>query len=223
LRSPAGLAIDLDPSPISQAGESLVEEYARQEASSRPTTGRAGALPEFDGPSGATPGSRAEGDCEALARGAETRALGARAEVGAAGAVRDLTALVAPPQATGPSHDALERIATPVVLASSSARCLIGRNPRRYATALIAAGDLVLLGRAAFLAGAIAGGGSLISFPLVSVGYPSITANVTTPSLSYPGIWRVARLSRRARREGRRIRGLAIVSVRGAGKRARCC
>ena len=71
-------------------------------------------MPEFENPSEANPGPRAEGDCEALARGAATRTLGAHAEVRGAGALGDLTALVAPPQAAGSSHDALERTATHV-------------------------------------------------------------------------------------------------------------
>jgi hypothetical protein len=71
-------------------------------------------VPEFENPSEASSGPRAEGDREALTRGTPTRMLGARAEVRAAGALRDLTALVAPPHATGRSHDAVERTATPV-------------------------------------------------------------------------------------------------------------
>jgi hypothetical protein len=71
-------------------------------------------VPEFENPSEATLGRRAEGECEALARGAATRALGARAEVRVGEAVRDLRALVAPPQAMGRSHYALEHTAMPV-------------------------------------------------------------------------------------------------------------
>jgi uncharacterized membrane protein YfcA len=83
------------------------------------------------------------------------------------------------------------------------------------------AGDLVLLGVAAFLAGAvnaIAGGGSLISFPaLLAVGYPSITANVTNSVAVLPGYLGGSLAYRdELAGQGGRIRGLAIVSVLGA-------
>jgi hypothetical protein len=67
-------------------------------------------VPEYENPSAATPGPRAEGTGEALARDDEGRALGARA----GGAVRGPTALSAPAQAMGSSDDASERTATPV-------------------------------------------------------------------------------------------------------------
>jgi uncharacterized protein len=55
----------------------------------------------------------------------------------------------------------------------------------------LGAGDLALLGGAGLLAGgvnAVAGGGSLISFPaLLAVGYPSVTANVTNNVALLPG------------------------------------
>jgi hypothetical protein len=70
-------------------------------------------VPKYENPSAATPGPRAKGTGEALARDNETRAVGARAEVRAGGAVQDLTA-PPPAHATGASDDASERTATPV-------------------------------------------------------------------------------------------------------------
>jgi hypothetical protein len=69
-------------------------------------------VPKYENPSAATPGPRAKGTGEALARDDETRAVGARAEPRAGGAVQDRTA-PAPAHATGAS-DASERTATPV-------------------------------------------------------------------------------------------------------------
>jgi hypothetical protein len=69
-------------------------------------------VPEFEDPSDVSPGPRAEGDCEARARGAATRTLGAHAEMRSARA-RDTTAFVAPPHAADRSHDAWERTARP--------------------------------------------------------------------------------------------------------------
>src|SRR4051794_17949169 len=55
----------------------------------------------------------------------------------------------------------------------------------------LGAGELALLGGAGLLAGgvnAVAGGGSLISFPaLLAVGYPSVPANVTNNVALLPG------------------------------------
>src|SRR5947209_19902352 len=55
----------------------------------------------------------------------------------------------------------------------------------------VSAGELVLLAAAAFAAGAVnavAGGGSLISFPaLVAVGLPPLNANVTNQIAVLPG------------------------------------
>jgi uncharacterized protein len=55
----------------------------------------------------------------------------------------------------------------------------------------LGAGELALLGAAGLLAGAVnavAGGGSLISFPaLLAVGYPSVPANVTNNVALLPG------------------------------------
>lgn len=56
---------------------------------------------------------------------------------------------------------------------------------------MVTLGEVALLGAAGFIAGginAVAGGGSLISFPaLLAVGYPSITANVTNTVAVWPG------------------------------------
>lgn len=56
---------------------------------------------------------------------------------------------------------------------------------------MVTLGEAALLGSAGFIAGginAVAGGGSLISFPaLLAVGYPSITANVTNTVAVWPG------------------------------------
>jgi hypothetical protein len=72
-------------------------------------------VPEFENHFEASPGPRAGGDRESLASGAAaTRTLDARAEVRLGGAVRDLTARMAPTPATARSHDAPERMALPV-------------------------------------------------------------------------------------------------------------
>lgn len=81
--------------------------------------------------------------------------------------------------------------------------------------------ELVFLGAAALAAGAvnaIAGGGSLLSFPaLLAVGYPSVAANVTNLVALVPGY---AAGSIAYRRElagqGRRIRALGLTSAIGA-------
>ena len=84
--------------------------------------------------------------------------------------------------------------------------------------------DLVespLLGIAAFIAGAInavAGGGSLVSFPaLVAAGYAAKTANVTNSVALWPGYvsgsWGYRRELRLQRK---RILALAPASVAGA-------
>jgi uncharacterized protein len=83
------------------------------------------------------------------------------------------------------------------------------------------ASDLVLLAVAAFLAGAvnaIAGGGSLISFPaLLAVGYPSITANVTNAIAVLPGYAGGTHAYRRELAgQGREVRILGAVSALGA-------
>jgi uncharacterized membrane protein YfcA len=82
------------------------------------------------------------------------------------------------------------------------------------------AGTIVLLAGAGFGAGAVnavAGGGSLVSFPaLLAAGYPSVTANVTNSVAVLPGY---AGGSLAYRRElagqGDRIRALAPTSVLG--------
>ncbi|MDX6658675.1 MAG: uncharacterized protein QOH62_3468 [Solirubrobacteraceae bacterium] len=81
--------------------------------------------------------------------------------------------------------------------------------------------DLVLLAGAAFLAGAvnaIAGGGSLITFPaLLAVGYPSITANVTNAIAVLPGYLGGSHAYRRELEgQGGDVRILGTVSAVGA-------
>jgi uncharacterized protein len=83
------------------------------------------------------------------------------------------------------------------------------------------AATVALLAGAGFGAGvvnAVAGGGSLITFPaLLAAGYPSVTANVTNAVAVLPGY---AGGSLAYRRElagqGRRIRTLAVTSAAGA-------
>jgi uncharacterized membrane protein YfcA len=81
--------------------------------------------------------------------------------------------------------------------------------------------DLALLAGAAFLAGvvnAIAGGGSLISFPaLLAVGYPSITANVTNAIAVLPGYLGGSHAYRRELAgQGSEVRILGAISALGA-------
>jgi uncharacterized membrane protein YfcA len=81
--------------------------------------------------------------------------------------------------------------------------------------------DFVLLGGAGFLAGAVnavAGGGSLISFPaLLAAGYPSVTANVTNAVAVVPGyLGGSIGYRRELEGQGGRIRSLGAVSAVGA-------
>lgn len=83
------------------------------------------------------------------------------------------------------------------------------------------AGAVVLLAAAGFAAGAVnavAGGGSLISFPaLLAAGYPSITANVTNSVALLPGYLGGSVAYRRELDDQRaRIRALALTSAAGA-------
>ncbi len=83
------------------------------------------------------------------------------------------------------------------------------------------AGQLALVAAAGFLAGAvnaIAGGGSLISFPaLMAVGCPSVTANVTNAVAVLPG-YLGGSVAYRAELagQGARLRALAAASALGA-------
>jgi uncharacterized membrane protein YfcA len=79
---------------------------------------------------------------------------------------------------------------------------------------------IVFLAAAGFLAGAVnamAGGGSLITFPaLLAVGYPSITANVTNAVALCPGYFGGTLAYRpELRGQGRRMAWLAATSVVG--------
>ena len=81
--------------------------------------------------------------------------------------------------------------------------------------------DIALLAVAGLAAGAVnavAGGGSLISFPaLLAVGFPSVTANVTNTVALFPG-YLGSVLGGRQELVGQapRVRSLAVVSVVGA-------
>jgi uncharacterized membrane protein YfcA len=81
--------------------------------------------------------------------------------------------------------------------------------------------ELVFLGGAALLAGAInaiAGGGSLISFPaLLAVGYPSVAANVTNLVALLPGYASgTAAYREQLTGQGARVRLLGAISAAGA-------
>jgi hypothetical protein len=80
--------------------------------------------------------------------------------------------------------------------------------------------QLLLLAAAALLAGAVnavAGGGSLLSFPaLLAVGYPAITANVTNSVALTPGYFG-GTLGYRRELAGQRRRALALGATSAAG------
>ncbi len=80
--------------------------------------------------------------------------------------------------------------------------------------------QLALLSGAAFAAGAVnavAGGGSLVSFPaLLAVGYPSVAANVTNMIAVTPGYASGSTAYHaELRGQGRRLRDLALVTAAG--------
>lgn len=82
--------------------------------------------------------------------------------------------------------------------------------------------EAALIAVAGFLAGgvnAVAGGGSLISFPaLVAAGLPTLDANVTNTTAVWPGyLGSAAAYRRELRDQGSRLRALAVTSVAGAG------
>ncbi len=78
-------------------------------------------------------------------------------------------------------------------------------------------GLLAVAGLVAGAVNAVAGGGSLISFPaLLAVGYPSVQANVTNTVALFPGYaGSVAGGRAELDGQGARIRSLAVVSVLG--------
>ncbi|HEX2232347.1 MAG TPA: sulfite exporter TauE/SafE family protein [Thermoleophilaceae bacterium] len=84
-------------------------------------------------------------------------------------------------------------------------------------------GEVALLAGAGFLAGAVnavAGGGSLISFPaLLAVGYPSVTANVTNSVAVLPG-YLGGSLGYRRELRGQRGRAVALAVTSAAGAAA---
>ena len=82
-------------------------------------------------------------------------------------------------------------------------------------------GTVALLGGAGLAAGAVnavAGGGSLLSFPaLLAAGYPPVTANVTNTVALFPGYaGSVAGGRAELVGQAKRVRSLALVSVVGA-------
>lgn len=82
-------------------------------------------------------------------------------------------------------------------------------------------GTVAFLAAAGLLAGAInavAGGGSLISFPaLLLAGYPAVTANATNIVAVLPGyVGGSVGYRREVRGQGRRVRALAVTSAAGA-------
>src|SRR3954454_10549972 len=84
----------------------------------------------------------------------------------------------------------------------------------------LGAGELALLGGAGLLAGgvnAVAGGGSLISFPaLLAVGYPSVPANVTNNVALLPGyVGGTVAYRSELSGQGRRARRLGATSAVG--------
>lgn len=81
--------------------------------------------------------------------------------------------------------------------------------------------EAVLIAVAGFLAGgvnAVAGGGSLISFPaLVAAGLPTLDANVTNTTAIWPGyLGSAAAYRTELRDQGPRLRALALTAVLGA-------
>src|SRR3954454_9054311 len=81
-------------------------------------------------------------------------------------------------------------------------------------------GEVALLAGAGLLAGgvnAVAGGGSLISFPaLLAVGYPSVPANVTNNVALLPGyLGGTLAYRRELEGQGPRARRLALTSAAG--------
>jgi uncharacterized membrane protein YfcA len=84
----------------------------------------------------------------------------------------------------------------------------------------VSAGELALLAAAAFAAGAVnavAGGGSLISFPaLVAVGVPTLAANVTNQIAVLPG-YLGGSVAYRSELEGQRRRVVALAVTSGLG------
>ncbi len=77
---------------------------------------------------------------------------------------------------------------------------------------------IAVAGLAAGAVNAVAGGGSLISFPaLLAIGLPSVTANVTNTVALFPGyLGSVLGGRQELVGQGPRIRSLAVVSVVGA-------
>jgi len=81
--------------------------------------------------------------------------------------------------------------------------------------------EVVLIAVAGFLAGAVnavAGGGSLISFPaLVAAGLPTLDANVTNTTAVWPGyLGSAAAYRSELSTQGDRLKALALTSVAGA-------
>lgn len=87
---------------------------------------------------------------------------------------------------------------------------------------LAGTGLLAAAGVAAGIVNAIAGGGSLISFPaLLAVGYPTVTANVTNTVALWPG-YIGGTLGYRSELSGQRARAIAYSVTSVAGAAAGC-
>jgi len=105
---------------------------------------------------------------------------------------------------------------------AESLRCARARPPPyRSGPSDVSAADMVLIAVAGLLAGgvnAVAGGGSLISFPaLVAAGLPTLDANVTNTTAVWPGYLGSAAAYREELADQReRFRSLAVTSVLGA-------
>ena len=90
-----------------------------------------------------------------------------------------------------------------------------------FATAQLSGGRAALLAAAGFGAGVfngVAGGGTLISFPvLLALGYPALTANVTSTVGIWPGyLGSVAGFRTEIADQRQRLRSLAALTVAGA-------
>jgi uncharacterized protein len=90
-----------------------------------------------------------------------------------------------------------------------------------FATARLSGGRAALLAAAGFGAGVfngVAGGGTLISFPvLLALGYPALTANVTSTVGIWPGyLGSVAGFRTEIADQRQRLKSLAVLTVAGA-------
>ena len=100
--------------------------------------------------------------------------------------------------------------------AALKVRAAGGRS--RHGVTLLEGILLALTGVAAGIANTVAGGGSLLAFPvLIAVGYPAVAANVTTTLALWPGYLSGAASYRRELTEQRaRLGGIAPFAIAGA-------